>query len=257
MAKGVLVDITKCVGCESCTVACKLWNQLQWDNAPANQEKKLSANNWTMVGKYDLKDKGGEVWRFAKHQCFHCEDPACVSACFAKALKKTANGPVVYNQTLCVGCRYCMLACPFDIPKYDWSKTFPTIQKCQMCATRIENNQEPACTEVCPTGALKFGDRDKLLQEAKQQIAADPKYIKTVYGEKEVGGTSWLYISDVPFEQIGFKSGVTSKALPPMTESIMKLTPAVIVGWGGLLTGMYIYTKRRNKIAEEEKNIKL
>ncbi len=256
MSKAVLVDITKCVGCGSCAVACKMWNDLEYrqDSPIMGKESKLDAENWTNVKMVEI-EKGPEketVWRFVKNQCLHCEEPACASACFSKAFQKSKDGPVVYNPTLCVGCRYCMLACPFDVPKYEWSKVIPLVRKCQMCPDRIRDGNSPACTEVCPTGALTFGEHNQVLNKARETINKDSKYIKHIYGEKEAGGTSWLYISDVPFDKLGFRTDVTTQPVPRYTENIMHLTPAVGLTWGALLTGMYVYNRRRNEIAKEE-----
>ncbi len=260
MSKGVLVDLTKCVGCGSCTVACKLWNETKWDdqNPTIGDKAKLTDKNWTVVDFKEVEGKDGKpVWRFVKHQCLHCKEPACASACFAKALQKTEEGPVIYYPHLCVGCRYCMIACPFNIPKYEWEKAFPLVTKCQMCSTKVEKGEAPACVSVCPAGVFKYGDREELLQEAKSTVAKDSKYVQHIFGEKEVGGTSWMYLSDVPFEQLGFKTDVTTRPLPSYTASFMHATPYVAVTWGVILTGLYHYTKRRNQIAKEnDKNYK-
>jgi formate dehydrogenase iron-sulfur subunit len=253
MPKGVLIDLTKCIGCGSCTVACKLWNETKFqDKTPHTGENaKLTSENWTIVKRHAVATNGEPAWRFVKEQCLHCVHPACASACFSKALQKTPGGPVVYYPHLCVGCRYCMVSCPFGIPKYQWEKALPLVTKCQMCSTRLEQGEAPACVSVCPTGVMKFGERDELLKEAKGTIAGDKKYVQHIYGEKEVGGTSWMYISDVPFGQLGFKTGLTTKPLPEFThDGFLKYTPFVAAGWGLLLSGMYLYTRRRNEMAQ-------
>jgi formate dehydrogenase iron-sulfur subunit len=257
MSKGVLVDLTKCVGCGSCTVACKLWNKLEFDKAsPAvGMNPQLDDKNWTTVSFNEVKKDGQPVWRFVKQQCLHCEHPACVSACFAKAFQKTAEGPVIYYPHLCVGCRYCMIACPFDIPKYEWDKSFPLVTKCQMCSTKVAEGQAPSCVSVCPTNVMTFGDREELLALAKKTIDSDNRYVKHIYGENEAGGTDWIYISDIPFEELGFRTDVTTRPLPEYSHDFLKYTPAVAITWGALLTGLYAYTKRRNKIAEENKDV--
>ncbi|WP_088189204.1 4Fe-4S dicluster domain-containing protein [Desulfosporosinus sp. FKA] len=258
MSKGILVDIPKCIGCESCSVACKLWNELGWDPQEKNKtaedrakepNKGLWPDEWTSINRYDVKKNGSPVGRYVKTQCLHCVDPACASACFSKALKKLPEGPVVYDQKLCVGCRYCMMACPFDILRYEWKKAIPGVSKCQMCPSRVTNNQETACTSVCPTGAITFGDRDQLLAEAKKRIKANG-YVDRVFGEKEAGGTSWLYISDVPFEQLRFRTDVTTKSLPSYTEGYMKLTPFVGGTWAAVLAGLYIYNNKNKEPLE-------
>ncbi|AQS58194.1 4Fe-4S dicluster domain-containing protein [Desulforamulus ferrireducens] len=260
MSKGVLVDLTKCVGCGSCTVACKLYNGNEWDDTTPTMgpDAKLNGKNWTVVQFHEVKDSNNQpVWRFVKQQCLHCKEPACASACFAKAFQKTEAGPVIYYPHLCVGCRYCMVACPFNIPKYEWEKAFPLVTKCMMCSGKVEKGEAPACVSVCPADVFKYGDRDALLQEAKDIIAKDSKYVKHIFGEEEVGGTEWIYISDIPFEQLGFKTNVTKRAMPSYTEAYMHATPFVGITWGVILTGLYHYTKRRNQISKENnKNFK-
>lgn len=254
MSKGLLVDITKCIGCGSCTVACKMWNKLDFDEkTPAHGENvKLTKNNWTTVNYKKAKKDGQEVWRFVKNQCMHCEDPACVAACITKALKKTPEGPVVYNPSICVGCRYCMIACPFEVPKYQWNKVLPSVTKCEMCYSKIKNGEATACASVCPTGAIQFGEREELLKIAHDTINSNPSYVKHVYGEKEAGGTSWLYISDVPFDQLGFNTKVTNTALPEYAHDFMKLTPQIFLGGGALLTALSFYTKRRSELSKDK-----
>lgn len=262
MPKGVLVDITRCIGCKSCMVACKTWNDLPstlssfsntWDSPG-----KTNAYTWTVVNSY-ISDKNNQVnWRFVKRQCMHCNEPACESACFTHSFVKTKEGAVIYkpeelNKDYCVGCRYCMIACPFDVPKFQWDKAFPYVQKCRFCYDRMkQEGLEPACATACPTGTLKFGEREELLTEAQQRINSNPRYIKHIYGEKEYGGTSWLYISDVPFEEIGFRTNVTQKSIPQYTWQALKWTPYIFVGWGAILTGLYLYTKRRAEVQAEE-----
>jgi formate dehydrogenase iron-sulfur subunit len=258
MAKAVLVDIPKCLGCESCSVACKLWNELPWDPEQKAKTAEVRAkepnkglwpSEWTSINFYAPLKNGSSAWRFVKTQCVHCTEPACVSACFTKALQKLPEGPVIYDQNLCVGCRYCMLACPFDIPKFQWKNAIPGIRKCQMCPTRIANGEAPACTSVCPTGALTFGERDELLAEAKKRVK-EKGYIDRIFGEKEVGGTSWLYISDVPFEQMDFRTDVTTKPLPSYTEGYMKATPIIGLSWAAILAGLYVYFNKNKEPLE-------
>lgn len=267
MSKGVLVDITRCIGCRSCMVSCKSWNDL-----PANKTEfannwdspgKINANNWTVVTSHII-EQGDEVkWRFVKRQCMHCNEPACESACFTHSFVKTKEGAVIYkptelNQDYCVGCRYCMIACPFGVPSFQWDKPLPFLQKCKFCYDRLkEEGLEPACVTACPTSTLLFGERDQLLAEAWKRINSNPNYIKQVYGEKEYGGTSWLYISDVPFDQLGFKTEafgkpVSTKSIPDYTWDVLKWTPYIFVGWGAILTALHVYTKRRAEVEHDE-----
>lgn len=254
---GMLIDVTKCIGCRSCQTACKQWNNLpatktsfnpDWTNPPT-----MTATNWTRVAFHLIEDEktGNVQWRFVKNQCMHCEEPACESACFVHAFVKTPKGPVVYKENLCVGCRYCMLACPFQVPKYEWDKAFPAVRKCRFCYDRLQEGMQPACTSACPTGANKFGTRKELLDEAHKRIAENPdKYVNQVYGEKEYGGTSVLYLSDVPFEQLGFRTDVSQESIPSYTWKVLKWTPYVAVGWTAVLTALYLYTKRRADVEE-------
>ncbi|MDR2344878.1 MAG: 4Fe-4S dicluster domain-containing protein [Planctomycetaceae bacterium] len=255
MSKGVLVNLTKCIGCGGCTVACKMYNNNKWidKRAPASGENaQLADENWTIIKKFKLYKNGNtQVWRFVKNQCLHCQSPSCVSACFAKALQKKDNGAVVYFPDNCVGCRYCMLACPFKIPKFEWNKAMPVITKCVMCYGRMKENKAPACVSVCPESVMKFGDRDELLEEAKVIIKNNSMYVKHIYGEEEAGGTSWIYISDVPFEKIGFNTNVVKKPLPIYTSLYMKCTPIFGAIWVIVLTAFYFITKRRNVIKNE------
>lgn len=253
-AKGVLVDLTKCIGCGSCVVACKMYNKNEWiaDHAPTSgEDAKLADQNWTVVQKYRLNaggDEGpgrGEVWRFVKRQCLHCKNPACASSCFATAFRKTKLGPVVYYPNLCVGCRYCMLACPFSIPKFEWNSPIPALKKCTMCSNRVQNGDAPACVTVCPTNVMKFGEHEELLEEAKKILASDNRYVQHIYGEEEAGGTLWIYISDKPFEDLGFKTNVPKRSMPSYTSDYMKATPIVGAVWFAVLAVVYFITGRR------------
>ncbi len=266
MSKAVLVDLTKCIGCKSCQTACKQWNNLPATkpefNNDLNYPAKTDGYTYTTVLQRAMRKEEAEddTLRFAKTQCMHCVEPACVSACFAKAIEKTPEGPVIYHPNLCVGCRYCMIACPFNVPKYDWENVFPQIVKCQFCFDpegtydRIGHGQEPACVNACPTGALKFGERDDLIKEAWERINKNDKYIKHVYGEKEVGGTNWIYISDVPFENFGFRTNLPETPLPAYTHDYLKWSPAVFIGGGALLTALHVYTKRRQENEDKKDN---
>jgi len=243
MSKAILTDITKCIGCLECAVACKEANKLDRD-APRNWHKDdgLSARNWTsIIVKPDS--------HYIRKQCRHCLEPACVSACPVGALYKTEEGPIAYDPGKCFGCRYCMVACPYGIPRYDWDKPAAYVQKCNMCIDRIKAGKQPACTEACPTKATIFGERDELLKEAHRRLKENPgKYINKVYGEFEVGGTSVLYISDIDLGFLTYPLTPGTKALPKTTSTAMESVPFVFVGMGAVMGSLHWIIKRRMKL---------
>ena len=245
----MLYDSTKCIGCRACQVACKRRSELPAEpDAQGLYEApvELSANTWTMIKLY----KDDQDTSFVKNQCMHCVDPACVSVCPVAALEKLESGPVVYHAERCIGCRYCMAACPFGVPKSQWDATFPLIQKCDFCADRIANGEEPACGEACPTGALIYGKRGSLLKVAHTRLQNDRSYYQYVYGESEVGGTNMLYISGVDFEKLGFPR-LKDDPLPAITWPYMISVPGVIAAVASLSTAIYFRTHRG-----EDKNSK-
>jgi Fe-S-cluster-containing dehydrogenase component len=191
---------------------------------------------------------------FAKKQCNHCLEPACASACFVKAFKKTPEGPVVYNPKLCVGCRYCMIACPFEIPSYQYDNAFsPVVTKCTLCYPRIKKGLLPGCVESCPTEALVFGKRSELLKVARKRISNHPdKYVDHIYGEHEMGGTQWLYLSNVAYDQVGMREDLGTTSAPELTKGALGAVPMVVGLWPVLLTGIYAINKRKEKIAAQE-----
>jgi Fe-S-cluster-containing dehydrogenase component len=238
----MLIDISRCVGCGNCQRSCTQANGL---HPTTEQQEGLSIQTYTFVQSYDLGD--GKT-RFVKRQCMHCLDAACASACPVSALHKTDEGPIAYRPSRCLGCRYCMVACPFGVPRFDWNNGFtPEIRKCMFCIERQRAGKLPACAENCPSGALKVGTRDELLKEAHARILASPgAYVDHVYGEHEAGGTAWLYISDVPFAQLGFRTDVTTRPIPAYTWDIMSKLPWVVGGLAVVLTGASVVTRQRN-----------
>ncbi|HVO09564.1 MAG TPA: hydrogenase 2 operon protein HybA [Vicinamibacteria bacterium] len=203
-AVGMLYDTTRCIGCKACVVACREANGLPPDTsldgihqAPLD----LNARTKNVIKLY----REGERVSFFKAQCMHCVDPACASACMLHSLSKDEKtGIVSYDPQYCVGCRYCEMACPFNVPKFEWVSTTPKIVKCEMCRHLLAQGKIPACCEVCPRHAVIFGTRKELLAEAKRRLAAEPdRYVPHVYGETEAGGTQVLYLSHVPFEKLG------------------------------------------------------
>nr|MBF0222169.1 4Fe-4S dicluster domain-containing protein [Desulfobulbaceae bacterium] len=249
MEKGVLVDLTRCIGCRGCQVACKEWNERDVRKTTFKGDftnpVKLSSDCYTNIQFVETEKKGKVGWSFIKNQCLHCKEPACAAACPVGALTKTAQGAVSYQFDKCIGCRYCMVACPFDIPKYEWESVSPWVQKCTFCAERIEDGLLPACIKTCPTETMLFDDYDKIVAEAKKRLAKEPgKYVKHIYGLEEAGGTNWLYISDIPFEELGFKKGIPSVSLPDYTWSVLSSIPAKVTGFVALLSAVAYFRGR-------------
>jgi formate dehydrogenase iron-sulfur subunit len=195
---------------------------------------------------------------FVRRFCMHCQVPTCVSVCPVGALTKTAAGPVVYDASKCMGCRYCMMACPFGVPRYEWRVVLqPKVKKCTMCAPRQARGQQPACTEVCPVQAGIFGDRNDLLNEAEKRLRDEPsKYFQHVYGKEEVGGTSVLYLSEVSFAQLGLPANLPTDPLPGLTFRVLSEIPTLVTLAGALLGGIWWITNRREEVAEAERNEK-
>jgi formate dehydrogenase iron-sulfur subunit len=232
----------------------------------------LSSKTYTLISYSEVEQGKDLKWVFTKHQCMHCQEPACASACLVGALTKTETGAVVYDDNKCIGCRYCMLACPFNVPTFEWEKAVPYIKKCSFCFDRqeatnsptelngqpmtpelkelhAEHFKTPACARACPTGALLFSEREELLAVAKERIAKSPdKYIDHVYGEKEAGGTSWLYISSVPFASLGLPANLGNRSFPSYARPAKEAVPYVIFGVGALLSGFYWLSKRRSQL---------
>jgi Fe-S-cluster-containing dehydrogenase component len=258
-APAVLVDATRCIGCRGCEAACAEANGLPGPVAPGD-EAVFEARRQTGVGAYTVVNryahpKAEEGYRFVKTQCMHCADPACASACLAKALEKTAAGPVVYHPDRCLGCRYCMVACQFDVPKFEFEKASPFVRKCSFCAERQAQGLPPACTSVCPTGALQFGRRGELLEEARTRIYQNPgTYVRHIYGEHEAGGTNWLYISDVPFDRMGFRTDLGTTSPPELTRTALAAVPVVLTLWPPLLMGLYTWTQRSRAAAAQSRS---
>lgn len=208
-AVGLLYDTTLCIGCKACVVACKDANELPADvdgygDGLYDAPEGLNESTKNVIQLY--RDDGAKESSYVKKQCMHCVDPACVGACMLGALQKGKFGIVSYDPSKCVGCRYCETACPFNVPKFEWSKKAPKIVKCELCRHRLAQGKQPACSEVCPRGAVIFGRYPELLADARARLAAHPgKYVQRIYGERELGGTQVLYLSHVPFEKLGFR----------------------------------------------------
>ncbi len=243
-SEGILFDSTICLGCRECEAACSRRWRLPYDETIAAQER-LSERKLTAVA------ARGE--RFLRRLCMHCADPACASACPVSALRKTSAGPVVYEERRCLGCRYCLLACPFHVPVYEWSKPLPRVRKCDMCNDLLASGRPVACAEACPTGATVSGDRDELVQEARRRIAGSPdQYYKHIYGLREVGGTSVLILSAEPIPDFLRVPDGAERPLPERTAWAMEAVPVVAVGGGVLLGAIRWITERRQKVRAAE-----
>lgn len=244
---GILVDTTRCIGCRSCEAACAEAHHLPVpdidDSSVFERERKTTVHQWTVVNRYETEK--GEV--FVKRQCMHCNQPGCVAACLVKAMEKRKEGPVTWD-TNCMGCRYCMPSCPFEIPKFEFHSANPKIQKCNMCWERLKKGEKPACVENCPEEALLFGPRRELLEEARRRIYQKPgNYISHIYGEHEVGGTGYLYLSKVPFEQIGFRMDLGTTPYPEYTKGFLYAVPLVLLLWPSFLIGVNALTKHEGE----------
>jgi formate dehydrogenase iron-sulfur subunit len=233
---GLLFDSTRCVGCGACSAACKEQNQL-----PLQIEARPTAYTWTVVENHDGHN--------LRKLCMHCQKPTCVSVCPVGAMQKTPSGPVVYDSKRCFGCRYCIMACPFGVPKYQWDRPIPVVGKCVMCAPRLAKGLPTACASVCPTGATIHGEREELVKEAKARIAADPKrYVDHIYGLDEVGGTSVLMLAAVPFGQLGLREDLPKEELPELTWHVLTHLPNVVTVAAVFLFGVHWITKRRTYV---------
>jgi formate dehydrogenase iron-sulfur subunit len=210
MEKGVLVDLTLCIGCRGCQVACKEWNERKatrtYFTGDFTNPAQLSSDCFTNIQFIETKKQGRPAWNFVKNQCLHCKSPACVSACPVNALTKSMKGPVMYN---------------FD-----------------------------KCIKTCPTGTLYFDDYDKIVAEAKIRIMDEPnKYLNHIYGLTEAGGTNWIYLSDIPFKQLGFKENIKAVPLPDITWPVLSTIPGKIAGIAALLSAIAYF---RTRGAQEE-----
>jgi Fe-S-cluster-containing dehydrogenase component len=270
-ALGMLYDTTRCIGCKACVVACREANGLTADTdyfegrlyqAPID----LNGQTKNVIKLY----KDGPRRSYVKAQCMHCVDPACTNACMLGALKKKEHGIVAYDPNLCVGCRYCQTACPFNVPKFEWKSAAPKIVKCELCRhravgaslskvdgfTRYAKGNGPACCEVCPRDAVIYGTRDELLAEARRRMKEHPdRYVPKVYGESDAGGTQVLYLSHVPFDKIGLPT-LSDRSVPDPQRTIQHglyqgfIAPIALYG----VLGAVLWRNRRKseKEASEE-----
>ena len=237
--RGLLFDMTRCWGCHNCVAACLSIHDFEGD---AEQTTELSSTAYTAMTEVD----GQPV----RNLCRHCVNPSCVSVCPVGALQKTELGPVVYDVDRCMGCRYCMVACPFNIPRYEWDNPVPAVRKCDMCIERLRAGELPACAEACPAEATVSGTRVELLAEAHRRIAANPgDYYDHVYGEHELGGTSVLFLTPEPFPALGYEIGLGEEPLPRLTAQVLEKLPAVAMTGCVALAAFAWIVRRRDHMA--------
>jgi formate dehydrogenase iron-sulfur subunit len=279
-----LIDTHKCVGCKACQVICKEWNGREGEltELPAAElgiqnPARLSFDTYMLLTHHEIDDPAapaGFTTVFVKRQCMHCDEPACVSGCPVSALEKTPEGPVVYDANKCIGCRYCMLACPFGAISSDWSSLAPKISKCTLCVDRlpfdapaerngvplsaedlrlsIAGHSMPACVQTCPADALDFGDKDEMLAKARARIAdSNGKYVDHIWGEKEAGGTSTLYLATVPFEKLGMPD-VGTESYPARSAPALAAVPPAVLGVGAFLGALVAWGRRKAEVADAE-----
>ena len=283
--KAILFDGTRCIGCRSCEEACDEENasrKRKWSKESDKDFRKppegLSGDKWMHMSSHELPLKQGSKRRpfnwddapelmdegqyaYSRHACMHCVEPACESACIVGALKKQENGAIIYDPAKCMGCRYCMIACPFDIPRWEWHKALPYIRKCNMCNDRQKAGKIPNCVDNCPGSsdgpALIFGNRYDLLYEAEKRIHEDTnRYYPHVFGRTELGGTGVIYIMDKHLSpaQIGFTGKYDTRSIPNYAACPQSTVPYWVGGLGALFSGLYWLMKRREKVMEAEGN---
>jgi len=258
---GVLVDLTVCIGCRKCEWACNDVNKLPnkpitefEDKSVFEKKRRTHAESFTIVNRYE-NPGNPEKPIYVKKQCMHCNEPACASVCPVRAFNKAPEGAVIYNPSICFGCRYCMAACPFNIPAYQYDDAFtPEVTKCNFCFDRIRKaGGVPGCVQICPVEALIFGKRSKLIDLAHEKIMNNPgRYVNHVYGEHEVGGTSWMYLSPIPFEKIGFRTDLGTTPIPQYGRGFLATVSVVSATLPVLLLGLYRFNKRREELAKAE-----
>ncbi len=259
---GVLHDTTRCIGCRRCEKACQQVNNLPMPAKPFNDlevtatKRRTTADAWTVVNRYMIKNPEGGKDKpvFRKLQCYHCNDPACASACFAKCFKKEPSGVVSYDGSQCVGCRYCMVACPFYVPGFQYEEAWdPLVLKCTFCSPRLQKGQLPGCVEACPMGALTFGKRSDLIKIARKRMDKEPaKYVDYLYGEYDAGGTAWMTLSGVPHAELGMDMNLGNRPMGELTAGALGAVPMIIAFWPVLFGGVYGITKCKERLVKKE-----
>lgn len=271
-AVGLLFDSTLCVGCKACMPACKEANGMPpetyggealWDRPLDLSGKTLNVIKAYSDGDASVKDRETDGHAYVKKSCLHCVDPSCVSACPVSAmLKDPETGVVTYDEDACIGCRYCVAACPFGVPRFTYDRAFPVIAKCQLCNHRLKEGKLPACAEVCPTGATLFGPVEQLKVEAKRRLAMPPGapavfprnaggpherpaagYIQRLYGENELGGTQMLFLSGVPMDKLGYPD-LPERSYASVSETIQHTLYSWMIAPVVVLGGLLVAAKR-------------
>jgi formate dehydrogenase iron-sulfur subunit len=248
---GILYDSTRCAGCQTCESACAEANGLPEPagTIEAGVIRNTDESHRTVVNAFNSTK--GEA--FAKKQCMHCNEPACTAACLTQAMYKTKEGPVIWRGDKCMGCRYCMVSCPFDIPKFEYHSANPKIEKCNMCYGRLSEGKIPACVENCPAEALIFGKRRDLIKEASKRINENPgQYEDHIYGEHEAGGTGFLYLAAVPFNELGFNTSLQTESYPSLSKGFLYSVPTIFVLWPAMLLGLREATKNNQNNSERD-----
>jgi Ni/Fe-hydrogenase subunit HybB-like protein/Fe-S-cluster-containing dehydrogenase component len=256
-AVGLLYDPTLCIGCRDCVRGCAEASGCD-PEAAMNEDARLSTGSFTVLRRYDACG----TRTFRKIQCMHCVDPACVSACALTAMVKCEDGSVVWNGDLCLGCRYCQVACPFNIPRFEFEKAIPELTKCDLCPERRAEGLQPACVERCKRGALLFGQRADLLAEAHRRIGEHPElYNPKVYGEFDGGGTSALYLAPagVAFTDLGLPE-LGTRSVPSLPETIQHtlykgfIAPMVLLGTFGAVVRRNVQRMHSAEAASHDDN---
>jgi formate dehydrogenase iron-sulfur subunit len=242
---GFLIDASRCIDCRACLVACSVENNVPMEHT------RIWINETGIRGEYPDLERHS-----APFHCMHCLDPSCVSACTVGALQQNEDGIVIYDNDRCIGCRYCMYACPFEVPNFEWEQRLALIVKCDLCVNRLAEGGQPACAATCPTQAIQFGTREEMLSLAHALIESHPdRYLDHVYGEHENGGTSTFYISPVPFEELGFPVTEQEESPAHFNRLVTHGTPTVAAGVAIGMTAIYLAIERQikdNAIAQAE-----
>lgn len=256
---GLLHDTTLCVGCRSCEAACKEVNKLPalakpiGDMTVFQKQRRTTHEALTVVNRFQ-EAKPGQPAVFRKHQCMHCNEPCCASVCLVQAFSKTPEGPVLYDPDVCIGCRYCVNACPYYALAYEYDDPVsPKVMRCTMCYPRIVEGKDPGCADACPTGAITYGRREDLIKVARERFRKRPdQYIDHIFGEHEFGGTSWMVLAGMSFGKLGLHEGMTHTSLPEIGTGFLSVVPLVITIYPGLLAGFYAFSKRKEKLSRQK-----